>query len=287
MGQINSDTVLYSVIGDPIRQSKSPLMMNRAFREMNVNGVYIANRVMSEELADYVSAIRVMRMRGLSVTIPHKVEIMQHLDEIDESARVIGAVNCIVNENGELVGYNTDGIGYVRSLKEEVMPNLSGKRVLIFGAGGAARGIIYALIKEGVGSIVICNRTLGKAEELANGFRSFANIEARSTDEFGAIAQSAHIVINTTSVGMFPNVDEVPFDVALLREGTIVSDLIYNPLKTRILLQAEARGLTVHGGLGMFIYQGAYAFEFWTGRPAPVAAMREEVLAAMQFSVNR
>lgn len=278
---VNSETMLYTVIGDPIRQSKSPLMMNRAFRETGTNGVYIASHIRSAQLADFVTSARVLGIRGMNVTIPHKVNIMPFLDILDESARVIGAVNTIVNDNGVLTGYNTDGIGYVRSLKEEVAPHLAGKNIVIVGAGGAARGIIYALIRENVGSIVIANRTLEKAEELAMQFRALANISAIAMNEFATVCAHADIVINTTSVGMFPQVDETPFDVTLLREGTIVSDLIYNPLKTRVLELAEQRGCPIHGGLGMFIYQGAFAFEYWTGKPAPTVAMREEVLAAL------
>ncbi|MFD0715039.1 shikimate dehydrogenase [Paenibacillus sp. GCM10027626] len=279
---VDSHTVLYSVIGDPIRHSKSPIMMNRAFRECNINGVYTAFHIKGENLAAFVAGVRAMGIRGVNVTIPHKLAIMPLLDEIDESAQMIGAVNTIVNNDGRLTGYNTDGLGYVRSLKEEAEPDLRGKRILIIGSGGAARGIVYALTKEGAGSIVIANRTVERAKQLAQAFSGLLPIHAIAHSELKAACAEADIVINTTSVGMFPHVEETPVDARWLRQGAIASDLIYNPLTTKFLEEARENGCRIHGGLGMFIYQGAYAFEYWTGAPAPVKAMREVVLQALK-----
>ncbi|CAM4194492.1 shikimate dehydrogenase [Paenibacillus alkaliterrae] len=280
--RIDSHTVLFGVIGNPIRHSKSPIMMNRAFRETGINGSYHAFHVTSERLADFASGVRAMGIRGVNVTIPHKLDIMPLLDDIDAGAQAIGAVNTIVNEDGRLIGYNTDGIGYVRSLKEEAEPELAGKRIVVLGAGGAARGIIYALTKENPAHIAIANRSVERAEELAEAFRDHLVIESVRNEQLQTACQQADIVINTTSVGMFPNTNETPVDAAWLKPGAVASDLIYNPLKTTFLQQAEQRGCRIHGGLGMFIYQGAYAFEYWTGQPAPVAAMRETVLASLQ-----
>lgn len=285
--KIDSHTVLYGVIGDPIRHSKSPIMMNRAFRETGINGVYAAFHIKGESLGDFIAGVRAMGIRGVNVTIPHKLRVMELLDEIDEGARVIGAVNTIVNDNGRLIGYNTDGIGYVRSLKEEAVPDLSGKSITVIGAGGAARGIVYALLKERPASITIVNRTVERAEELASSFSGFgsggaARLDAASNDRMEELCGATDIVINTTSVGMFPNVEESPVPGEWLRRGAVASDLIYNPLQTAFLKAAEAQGCIEHGGLGMFIYQGAYAFEYWTGQSAPAAAMREEVLAALR-----
>lgn len=280
---IDSHTVLYGVIGDPIRHSKSPIMMNRAFRETGINGVYTAFHIKDGSLRDFIAGVRAMGIRGVNVTIPHKLRVMELLDEIDEGARVIGAVNTIVNDNGRLIGYNTDGIGYVRSLKEEAVPDLSGKRIMVIGAGGAARGIVYALLGESPAGISIVNRTVERAEELASSFAGGAvRLDAASNERLEELCGDADIVINTTSVGMFPNVEESPVPGEWLKPGAVASDLIYNPLQTAFLKGAEARGCTAHGGLGMFIYQGAYAFEYWTGQSAPAAAMREEVLAALR-----
>ncbi|MFC5450308.1 shikimate dehydrogenase [Paenibacillus aestuarii] len=274
---LDSHTILYGVFGDPIRHSRSPIMLNRAFREAGMNAAYAAFHVSPQALGDAVRGIRALGYRGINVTIPHKVEVMQYLDEIDEGAQVIGAVNTIVNENGRLIGYNTDGIGYVRSLKEETGIELQGKAVLLLGAGGAARGVAYALAKEGAACIYIANRTKERAVELAQTIQAYTQAVGLGLDEVEQAAGAVSLIVNTTSAGMHPHVDELPMPVDLLSDKHLVSDLIYNPRITRFLREAEARGARIHGGLGMFIYQGAYAFEYWTGTPAPVAAMRQVV----------
>ncbi|MDQ8737337.1 shikimate dehydrogenase [Paenibacillus sp. LHD-38] len=280
--RIDSNTLLFGVIGNPIRHSKSPIMMNRAFRETGINGVYTAFHVTADRIGDFAAGVRAMGIRGINVTIPHKLDIMSVLDEIDSSAQAIGAVNTIVNDEGRLIGYNTDGIGYVRSLKEEAESELAGKRIVVIGAGGAARGIIFALANEMPARITIANRSVERAKALADSLQGKAEIYAISNEELQSACLDADIVINTTSVGMFPNTDETPVDANWLKPDAVASDLIYNPLKTRFLKEAEQRGCRIHGGLGMFIYQGAYAFEYWTGQPAPAAAMRETVLASLQ-----
>jgi shikimate dehydrogenase len=274
---IDSRTVMFGVFGDPIGHSKSPLMLNRAFQASGINAAYAAFHIKPGTLKDAVYGIRALQFRGVNVTIPHKVEVMEYLDEIDEGARAIGAVNTIVKEGGRLKGYNTDGIGYVRSLKEETGISLAGKRVLMLGAGGAARGIAYALAREGAGRIVIANRTEEKAVELASAMSAYTETKGIGQGDISAWIGDADVVINTTSAGMHPNTDEVPMDPGLLHGGLLVSDLVYNPRITRILREAEAVGARIHGGLGMFIYQGAYAFEYWTGQSAPVDAMRDVV----------
>ncbi|MFD2116285.1 shikimate dehydrogenase [Paenibacillus yanchengensis] len=282
---IDSKSILYAVIGDPIVHSKSPIMMNRAFLETGINGVYVAFHIKDHALPDFVAGIRAMNIRGVNVTIPHKQAIMPLLDAIDPAAQAIGAVNTIVNDNGKLTGYNTDGIGYVRSLKQEAMPQLQGKKIVILGAGGAARGIVYALLQEQPEQIMLINRTVSKAEELGSSLQAYCMegsvLQACSPEQTERIIAQADLVINTTSTGMFPNVEETPLDTSLLSEHTVVSDLIYNPLTTKFLLTAADRGMKTHGGLGMFIYQGAYAFEYWTGVDAPVSAMRDVVLASL------
>lgn len=279
---MDSHTVLYGVIGDPVRHSRSPVMLNRAFRETGVNGVYAAFHVKPDGLRDAVAGIRALGFRGLNVTIPHKIEVMSCLDRIDESARAIGAVNTIVNEEGALTGYNTDGIGYVRSLKEEAEPDLSGKKIVVLGAGGASRGILWALNRERPAAVLLANRTYEKARQLADGFGTDAGsrVAALRWEDLREACGEADIVVNTTSVGMSPNTEDTPVDPSWLKAGAVASDLVYNPLTTAFLRRAQENGCRIHGGLGMFVYQGAYAFEYWTGKPAPVSAMREEVLAS-------
>lgn len=277
----DSHTVMYGVFGDPVRHSKSPLMLNCAFRAAGINAAYAAFHIKPGTLKDAVAGIRALQFRGINVTIPHKVEVMDYLDHIDEDARAIGAVNTIVNDNGVLKGYNTDGIGYVRSLKEETGISLAGKRVLMLGAGGAARGIAYALAREGVAHIVIANRTEERAQELARALSGFTRAEGVPASRVADYVSGAGLVINTTSIGMHPHVQELPMDPALLHKELVVSDLVYNPRITALLQKAGEAGAQIHSGLGMFIYQGAYAYEYWTGLEAPVAQMRAAVEKAL------
>ncbi|MGO4788156.1 shikimate dehydrogenase [Paenibacillus sp. 2KB_20] len=277
---IERDYLLLGVMGDPIGHSKSPAMHHAAITVLGLSGAYVPLHIRPEGLSDAIQAVKALEFRGVNVTIPHKVEVMKYLDVVDEGARRIGAVNTIVNDNGHLTGYNTDGIGYVRSLKDEACPDLKGKRIVVIGAGGAARGIIYALTGEGPEKISIVNRTSAKALALAEEWSSLADLRGYGEDHAREALSDADVVINTTSVGMFPRVSELPIPMEYIPEGIVVSDLIYNPLKTELLRVSELRQCTVHGGLGMFINQGAYAFEYWTGLTAPVQAMKEAVLTS-------
>jgi shikimate dehydrogenase len=276
--RLDSNTIMYGVFGDPIRHSKSPIMLNRAFEEAGINAAYAAFHIGPGQLKDAISGIRALQFRGVNVTIPYKVEVMDYIDEVDEGARIVGAVNTIVNDNGRLIGHNTDGIGYVRSLKEETGINLKGKKVLMVGAGGAARGVGYALAQEGAAHIYIANRTREKAVELANSMSEFTAASGMGLDELADVTGEVGLIVNNTSVGMHPNIDAVPMDTSLIPRGIVVSDLVYNPLITKFLRDSQTRGAVIHSGLGMFIYQGAYAFEYWTGVSAPVAAMRQVVI---------
>jgi len=278
---MDSHTKFFGVIGDPIRHSRSPVMFTRAFAESGYNGAYGAFHVTAGRLKEAIEGMRALGFGGLNVTIPHKVAVMEYLDDIDDSARGAGAVNMIANMDGRLVGYNTDGLGYVRSLKEEAEPDLAGKTVVIVGSGGAARGILWALIREKPGRILVVNRTHEKAAELAARFASEADVQALPWDKLQRACADADIVINTTSVGMAPDTEATSVDPSWMRPGVVASDIIYNPLKTAFLRGAEARGCRIHGGVGMFVYQGVYNFEIWTGMPAPVAAMREAVLESL------
>lgn len=281
-GSIDSYTKLYGVIGQPVRHSKSPLMLNRAFAETSIQAVYLAFEVQPSQLLHAVQAVRAMGMGGINVTIPHKVEIMAHLDEIDEHAQRIGAVNVVVNRDDRLIGYNTDGIGYTRSLQEETGIDLQGKHVLMIGAGGASRGVGYALAQAGIARLTIANRTYDKAAQLADSLQAYTRAEAIDLEAVQRALADVDVIINTTSIGMSPFIDELPVALASISAQHLVSDLIYNPRETRFLREAQKLGSHIHGGLGMFIYQGAYAFEYWTGQPAPIRAMREVVEQAMK-----
>jgi shikimate dehydrogenase len=282
---LDSHTMMYGVFGDPVRHSKSPIMLNRAFQEAGINAVYTAFHITPDQLEHAVLGIKALGFGGVNVTIPHKLEVMRFLDDIDEGARTIGAVNTIVHRDGQLVGYNTDGIGYVRSLKEETSFQVQGSRILLIGAGGAARGVAYALAKECPSVVYIANRSKERAEQLSKDIGKFVECVSISTSELGDVP-AVDLVVNTTSVGMHPNILELPIEEIWMDRwiggGTTVSDLVYNPVQTRFLQAAAERGATVHSGFGMFIYQGAYAFEYWTGQQAPVAAMRHAVERSFQ-----
>jgi shikimate dehydrogenase len=273
---------LYALFGCPVHHSLSPLMHNDAFQRMNIAAHYHAFHVEPEHLQDAVAGVRALGIAGLNVTIPHKTAIMALLDDIDAEARRIGAVNTIVNENGRLIGYNTDGLGYVRALEEETNVDIQEKRILLIGAGGAARGIYFSLIDRGAKRIDICNRTVSKAKQLIEEGDAAVSPAAFSLSEAEQRLGEYDIVINTTSVGMYPNVEQMPLSLANLKEGTIVSDIIYNPLETKWLKEARERNAIVQNGVGMFIYQGALAFEKWTGVFPDVERMKKIVMEQLR-----
>jgi len=267
---IDAETALFGVLGNPVAHSLSPQMHNRALSHLGQNGIYLAFQV--TDLASAVCGIRGLGLRGASITLPHKVAIMDYLDHVDPEARAIGAVNTVVNRHSRLHGYNTDGRGALRALEEKTP--VKNKRVLIIGAGGAARAIGFAVTSAG-GRLTISNRTRPRGEALAK------DLGAAFLPMDGFSAQHFDILINTTSVGMNPHSDSQPVDSRMLAPAMTVMDIVYNPLKTRLLEAAERIGCTVVDGLAMFVYQGALQFELWTGIPAPIKEMRETVLKAL------
>lgn len=275
--------LLLGVMGDPIGHTKSPALHEAALTALSLQGSYVPLHVTADRLQDAVTGIVALGFRGVNVTVPHKVNVMKYVHHLDEGARHIGAVNTIINNEGILTGTNTDGIGYVRSLKEEAISDLSDRTILVIGAGGAARGIIYALLQEKPGHVIIANRTEATATRLAEEWSELGNLTGCAMEDIPKWINGVDILINTTSVGMYPNINDIPVDPELIPRGIVVSDLIYNPMKTELLRQAELRGCRVHGGLGMFVYQGAYAFEYWTGVAAPIHEMRQAVLASLQI----
>lgn len=264
--EIDAHTSLYAVFGDPVGHSLSPAMHNRAFQETGHNGVYVALRVHDIEAA--VAAVRSLSLRGVSITVPHKTTVIPFLDRVDTTARAIGAVNTIVNQDGCLRGYNTDAAAAVRALKD--MVSLAGRMVAILGAGGAARAVGFGLAAENV-PIVVVNRTRSRGKELAE--RLGAGFEA--IEDFQPTDDT--ILINTTPVGMWPQVDAVPIPPERLRPGMMVMDIIYNPLQSRLLREAAAKGCPTLNGIPMFVYQGAMQFKLWTERDAPLSVMMQSV----------
>lgn len=271
---------LFAVIGDPIAHSMSPWMHNDLFSFYKIAAHYEAIRIHPDDLKKDVMALKQKGIAGFNVTIPHKRTIMPLLDRIDPLADAIGAVNTVVNENGMFVGYNTDGIGYIQGLREKA-PQLLHKKVLIIGAGGAARAIYFSLAKEGVTEIDIANRTLDRARSLVLACPYSVHSNVRTVQEAEDCAGDYDIIIQTTSVGMSPQTNNSPFTVKHIRKGTIVSDIIYNPLETKLLIEAKKQGAVTQNGLPMFVYQGAFAFEKWTGIFPDVQRMKQHVLARL------
>lgn len=269
---------LYGVIGCPIHHSLSPVMHNDAFQTLSIDAHYHAFHVEKEALPAAIEGMRALGIAGMNVTIPHKTAVIPLLDEVDDMAKRIGAVNTIVRENDCLIGYNTDGPGFVRALVEETNTTIQGKRILLIGAGGAARGIYFSLATAQAAQIDICNRTKEKAEQLIEESDISVNGRAYSLTEAEARLSQYDIIINTTSVGLSPNVDAMPLSLDYLSERTIVSDIIYNPLETKWLKEARKKGAIVQNGVGMFVYQGALAFEKWTGVFPDVERMKQVVI---------
>ncbi|MFQ5329069.1 MAG: shikimate dehydrogenase [Thermodesulfobacteriota bacterium] len=280
-------TRIIGVFGYPVSHSLSPAMHNAAIESAGLDMLYLPFSVEPSALSEAVSAIRVLNMVGVNLTIPHKESVMEYLDEISDEARIIGAVNTVVNDKGQLIGHNTDGRGYLQSVREEAGFNPEGKSIVIIGAGGAARGIINAIAGAGAASIAIVNRTLPRAEGLAEEFKPLYPAVAITPlplegEELGRTLQAASLIVNTTSLGM-KGKGSVDIDLEKVPNHAIVSDIVYNPRTTDLLRRAADLGLATHGGLGMLVCQGALGFTLWTGYPAPVAVMRsaaEEALGA-------
>ncbi|BAB05043.1 shikimate dehydrogenase [Halalkalibacterium halodurans] len=270
---------LFGLLGHPVGHSLSPLMHNQMFQLLDFDGYYHAFDVEPSQLEKAVEGARALQMQGFNVTIPHKVTIMDYLDMVDEEAQEIGAVNTVVMKDGQLFGSNTDGQGYLESLMDVVTTPFPTQDVLIIGAGGAARAIGTVLKREKVRSITIANRTLAKAEEFSGVLESSeTSCSALSLKEAEQQLERFSVIINTTSVGMSPRVDDMPLSLERLSRETVVSDLIYNPLETKFLREAKQKGAKTVDGLGMFVNQGALAFELWTGLRPDREKMRRCVL---------
>ncbi|HEY5152971.1 MAG TPA: shikimate dehydrogenase [Candidatus Saccharimonadales bacterium] len=278
--KINATTKLCLIIGDPVEDSLSPQIHNAGYEQLGLEAafVYAACRIKSEELAAFVGGAKAMAIRGFGCKMPHKLEIMRYLDEIDPIARQIGAVNTVVNDNGKLKGYNTDHIGIIAPL--EAVTGLKGKKVALLGAGGAARAAAYGLTSRGA-ELTIYNRTLEKAEQLAGRFGA----TARSFDALQEV-KAAAIIVNTTSVGLPLAANETPLPQELISKDQIVFDAVYAQGETRLSREAREQGATVILGTEMLLYQGLAQFKLFTGHEAPEDAMRKALLVAMNDEGN-
>jgi shikimate dehydrogenase len=276
---------VYAVLGDPINHSMSPAMHNAAFGALGMPCIYHAFRVCPSDLKDAIYGAKALGFGGLNLTIPLKEEVLEYV-EPDPIAARIGAVNTIDFADG-ITGHNTDGIGAMRALEDAGVPAI-GRNILIIGAGGAARAIAFQFGYSG-GEIVIANRTRERADRLASdvviGLSELGKTPSIESIGLGALPEKiadADILINATSVGMHPDVDATPVPSDLLRPGLAVFDIVYNPRRTRLLLEAEQKGATVIDGVRMLVHQGAEAFSIWTGRKPPVDVMVAAVVRELR-----
>lgn len=268
---IDHATKIVGIIGHPIKHSFSPKLHNSTFQKLGLNYIYLPFDVPSSNLKETLKAMGLLRIRGLNVTIPHKERIIQFMDHVSEEASTVGAVNTVVNEGNQFFGYNTDVNGIIESLnpfKEEIAK----KTATVIGAGGGARAVLFALIRNfKVSKINIINRTVERLDAIKDYFDEKMHFDNISTYELMAkenleVYKSSKLIVNTTSLGMAPNIDDTPTDLPeSFNSSQIVFDLVYNPLKTKFLELAESEGATIIDGLKMFAVQGAKSFELWTG----------------------
>ncbi len=272
---ISGKTKITGIFGYPIEHTLSPLMHNAAFKSLNLDICYVAFKVLPRDLTDAVKAVRALNMSGVNITVPHKVNVIPLLDEVDKEAAFIGAVNTVVNKNGKLTGYNTDGRGFMSSLQEEKI-SVEGKDIFVIGAGGASRAISYYL-SEKASKIFLYDIDRARAEKLAGDLRKIrTNIFLLdNTEEI----RGPHIIINATPLGLKPE-DPPPLSPDFIRPDMVICDLVYK--KTNFLRQAEKNGAKILDGSGMLLWQGVLAFELWTGVKPPVDVMRRALLSGIR-----
>ncbi len=272
---ISGKTKLYGIFGYPVEHTFSPGMHNAAFSKLRMDACYVPFAVKPAHLRDAVNAVMPLGLCGLNITVPHKQNVIAYLDELSEEARLIGAVNTIQILDGKLIGHNTDGRGFIRSLHDNAGFDPRGKAVFLIGSGGAARAVGFSLALAGVRKVALYDIDTRKAGDLARDIRkkTGTDAEALSTGSFGPAAEEADCLINATPLGLKKD-DPLPLRREFIRRRHLVCDLVYNPPETRFLQAAKGRGTKRLSGLGMLLYQGVIAFEIWTGAKAPVSVMK-------------
>ncbi|NLX61293.1 MAG: shikimate dehydrogenase [Tissierellia bacterium] len=281
--RIQGTTKLMGLIGYPLKHSKSPHMHNTAFEALGLDYVYLAFEIKDGYLKEALDALKILNVEGFNVTMPHKTKIIEYLDEIAPDAKIIGAVNTVKYEEGRLIGYNTDGRGFVKSLEEKGV-EFKGEKIVLVGGGGAARAVASQLAFEGAGEIVLFNRTLSKAEEIVGNInKNVPDCESRALELNESLLieeiQDAKLLVDCTSLGMKDTIDQsIISSPDYLPKDLFVADIVYGPYKTKLLKIAEEAGCRYMNGLMMMIWQGAIAFKIWTGKDMPIKLIKEEIL---------
>jgi shikimate dehydrogenase len=273
--KISGHTKVIAIFGDPVEHTLSPAMHNAAFAALGLDCVYVPFHVRPNGLKDAVLGLRAMGLKGANITVPHKERVVEFLDELDDEAKLLGAVNTIVNRDGVLKGFNTDGRGFVKSLKDDAKFDPKEKKVFICGSGGAARGIAFALIKAGAGTVSLYDVDGPKRDKLVQDLNtSLGKDAARAMPLDQDFIRSCELIVNATPLGMQGG-DPLPIPAGAFGKGQFFCDIVYNPPKTAVMTAAEKAGAKVSNGLGMLLYQGVIAFEHWLGVLPPVEVMRE------------
>ncbi len=281
---ISGKTSVFGIFGHPVEHTFSPGMHNAAFAKIKRDACYVPFAVAPADLGRAVRAIVPLGIRGLNITIPHKETIIPFLDDLTDDARMIGAVNTVEVNRGKLIGHNTDGRGFLRSLREETGFRPKGKTILMVGSGGAARAVGINLALSGAQTILICDLDTVKAKKLGRDIqnKTATRVKVVDPDDLEKSAQVAECIINATPLGLKPG-DPLPIPRHLIRKGQLICDLVYNPLRTPLLKAARSAGANTLSGIGMLLYQGVIAFEIWTGGKAPVNVMK----AALAGQIER
>jgi shikimate dehydrogenase len=280
MVPLSGKTRICGVIGDPIEHTLSPTIHNAAFNHLKLDFVFLAFRVKATDLENAMRGIRGLGIHGLNVTMPHKNQVVNYLDEMDPTVQFLGSANTILNREGKLSGFNTDGIGALQALRENGV-DLSEKKVLLLGAGGAAKAIAFSLAPE-VGELAVLNRATEKATKLAEALRQISDKEiisgSLSKDALSQNMADSDVLINATNVGMHPAAGQSVVPLQSLRSDLTVMDIVYNPIETKLAKDAKAAGAQVISGLEMLVHQGAASFKIFTGKSAPIEVMRKSAL---------
>jgi len=280
---VNYKAELVGVFGYPVAENPTCVMQEAAFVALGINWRYLTIEVRPEALPDAMRGMRAMGMQGINLTIPHKVAVMALLDEISPDAALIGAVNTVRRAGERLIGENTDGKGFLRGLAQDAHIDPAGKRVVVLGAGGAARAITTELALAGAAELTVVNRSTARGLELVGNLqqRVKANAHFVPWDETFHVTAETDVLVNATSIGLYPDVEAMPaVDLSAGRSDLLVCDVVPNPPETRLMQAAQARRLKTLNGLAMLVYQGAIGFEMWTGRPAPEQAMKDALKKA-------
>jgi shikimate dehydrogenase len=280
----NFKSELVACLGQPVAENPTGVMQEAAFRALGLDWRYLTIEVAPAQLAAAIQGVRAFGMRGINLTIPHKVAVLAHLDAIAPDAALIGAVNTVRREGDRLIGENTDGKGFLRGVRVDAQVDPRGKRAIVLGAGGAARAIVTELALAGTAGIVVVNRSPERARAMVEDLAAKTGklIQWRLWHGTYRVPADADLLVNATSIGLYPDVDAMPpVDLSDAQPNLLVCDAVFNPAETRLLAAARRRGLPVLDGLSMLVYQGVIGFQLWTGQDPPVEVMKQALSKAL------